>query len=280
MALFFLGSDWDPKSKECLEELKKAEITSNSSLLVVVLDYPELNDQEIATVKANHELKEKLHVSSFPQVILLNEDEVELNRYGYQGNLIQLMQQIKNDYFEYQVIEEELKQIANLNEKQLEIVYAKIKKYGIEAQQRRFYSLLPQKKYPIEALIDQYQALVFNNQEKEAAQIKTLCNQKKDAIEMKVRLTMIDFQHQSSKNRTVAIENLKNEVSDLDKHIANGVWQLHLILSEEYLKQNDLIKAKVEALDSLKSVNQEKEMEIKKLIQKIEHQMNQESYIE
>ncbi|MCH9613193.1 MAG: hypothetical protein SP1CHLAM54_01900 [Chlamydiia bacterium] len=73
--LAFTGSDWaDPVS------LLTDEVSSNA-LMVVQVDFPELNRQDILSLERNAELKERYSVDTFPTLVLCDESGEEVARF-------------------------------------------------------------------------------------------------------------------------------------------------------------------------------------------------------
>ncbi|WP_420422191.1 hypothetical protein [Simkania sp.] len=86
LAVVFTGSDWSTDSEAFLSEWlfhKDRGKVLRHDLVFAWLDFPELNIKEARLVEQDYRIKEQLHITHFPTIVLLDPSGEEITRFGY-----------------------------------------------------------------------------------------------------------------------------------------------------------------------------------------------------
>ena len=233
LALVFTGSDWSEPSKALMETLTNESLVSE--LVIVQIDFPELNRQEKEILSQNHALKEKYHINHFPTVVLIDREENEMTRLGFPiqnvSDYAEHLKQIGRRYFLLQKRFEKAKQEKAKGE--LKVCYQEAKELGAEFLAKMIleegYQEIP------ELMLEKYLTLQ-NSPEGETLKNK-LKQIKNDEIQ--TRLTLLEFQEKENP------ELLEDYIATFSEKTGDHCWKMHMVLSE-YLQDHD---QKEEALE-------------------------------
>ncbi len=87
--LDFTGSDWCPPCKALHSKVltsKEFLAFANESLVLVMVDFPQLNKLPPEQTKANEELAKRFKIEGFPTIVVLDRNGKELSKdVGYSG---------------------------------------------------------------------------------------------------------------------------------------------------------------------------------------------------
>lgn len=225
IALVFTGSDWSESSQALMTEVIKENISSE--MVIVQVDFPDLNTQAEEILSQNHDLKEKFQVESFPMVILLDEKQNEITRLGYpiQGtqDFGQYLKEVGRRYFLLQKRFEEAKQKKSKGE--LKICFDEAKEMGAAALATTIMDFGYQDSP--ELMLEKYITLIGTDEGMNLR--KTLQTVKNKEIQR--RLALLDFQESNSPD---ALENYIAEFSEIS---GDHCWKIHIVLSEYLMDQ-------------------------------------------
>lgn len=225
IALVFTGSDWSEPSKTLMDELVKENFSSD--LIIVQVDFPDLNSQSKEILSQNHNLKEKFQVESFPTVILLDEKQYEITRLGYpiygDQSFAYYLKGAGRRYFLLQKRFEEAREKKNRGE--LKICFDEAKKMGAKVLATNIlecgYQDCP------ELMLEKYIPLIGT---KEGADLqKTLVAIEDEEIQK--RLALLDFQETHSPT------SLEQHIAEFGEKSGDHCWKIHMVLSEYLMGQ-------------------------------------------
>jgi len=82
----FTGSDWCSWCIKLRNEVfSRQEFTdyAKDNLVLLTIDFPRVNNQSQAERAQNNELQERLGITGYPTIVLVNSEGIEINRTGY-----------------------------------------------------------------------------------------------------------------------------------------------------------------------------------------------------
>ncbi len=225
MALVFTGSDWSESSKKLIREV--CEKNLSTQLVIVQVDFPELNRQSEAILSQNHELKEKFQVVNFPTVILLDEKQNEITRMGYPIDEVEdfalHLRDIGRRYFLLQKRFEEAKEKKALGE--LKVCYHEAKEMGGENLANAILEF-GYRDSP-DLMLEKYITLIGT---KEGEKLRKSL-EKVESREIQSRLALLEFQGSNSS------EPLERYIAKFGEKSGDHCWKIHMILSEYLIDQ-------------------------------------------
>ena len=257
MALVFIGSDWSELSKKLIAEVLEENLSSE--IVVVKVDFPELNTQSKEILLQNHDLKEKFQVDTFPMVILLDEEQNEITRLGYpiQGisDFGHYLKEMGRRYFLLQKRFEEAKRKKNMGE--LKICFNEAKEMGAEALSTTILDF-GYKDSP-ELMLEKYITLMGTEEGNEIQKsLMTIENK-----EIQTRLALLEFQENDSP------EPLAYYIAKFGEKSGDHCWKIHMILSEYLMEQEKKEEALEHAQVSYRYAPSEEKETISELISKM-----------
>lgn len=229
LALVFTGSDWSEPSKTLMESLISESLSSE--IVIVQVDFPELNRQEEVFLSQNHALKEKYNVNHFPTVVLIDRNENEVTRLGFPvknvSDYAEHLKQIGRRYFLLQKRFEKAKQEKAKGE--LKLCYHEAQDLGAHALAN---AILKEGYQEVPELMLEKYCTLENSPQKEALR-KELKRCK--SSEIQTRLALIDFQE--NEDSTL----LEDYIANFSEKTGDHCWKVHMILSE-YLKGEEALE--------------------------------------
>ncbi|QVL58160.1 MAG: hypothetical protein KFB93_03520 [Simkaniaceae bacterium] len=257
MALVFTGSDWSESSKELIAEVFEENLSSE--IVLVKVDFPELNTQSKEILSQNHELKEKFHVETFPMVILLDEEQNEITRLGYpiQGvsDFGHYLKEMGRRYFLLQKRFEEAKRKKNKGE--LKVCFIEAKEMGATTLSEAILNF-GFKDSP-ELMLEKYITIMGTEEGKELR--KTLMAMENKEIQ--TRLALLEFQESESS------EPLEHYIAKFGEASGDHCWKIHMVLSEYLMEQEKKEEALEHAQVSYRHAPPEERETISGLISKM-----------
>ncbi len=225
MALLFTGSDWSEPSKKLIAEVFEKNLSSQ--LVIVQIDFPELNTQNEVILSQNHDLKEKFQIENFPTVILLDEEQNEITRLGYPINGVEdftsRLKEVGRRYFLLQKRFKEAKRKKASGE--LKICFNDAKGMGAETLANAIldfgYMDSP------DLMLEKYITLLGTEEGNELR--KSL--EKVESREIQSRLALLDFQENDSPDP------LEHYITKFGEKSGDHCWKIHMILSEFLMDQ-------------------------------------------
>lgn len=257
MALIFTGSDWSESSQALMTEILKENLSSE--MVIVQIDFPELNTQTREILSQNHELKEKFQVKSFPMVILLDEKENEMTRLGYPIQGIQdfghYLKGMGRRYFLLQKRFEEAQKKKNKGE--LKICFDEAREMGARALATTIMEFGYQDSP--ELMLEKFITLIGTAEGENLR--KTLLMVKNKEIQR--RLALLEFQQSNSPDP------LENYIAEFGEKSGDHCWKIHMVLSEYLMGQEEREKALKHAQVSYRYAPPEERKTISELISKM-----------
>ena len=257
MALIFTGSDWSESSQALITEVLKENISSE--MVIVQVDFPELNTQNKAILSQNHNLKEKFQVEYFPMVVLLDKNENEITRLGYPIHGTQdfghYLKEVGRRYFLLQKRFEEAKQKKNKGE--LKICYDEAREMGASGLAATIMEFGYQDSP--ELMLEKYITLIGMDEGKQLRKtLQTVRNK-----EIQRRLALLDFQESN------APDALENYLAEFGEMSGDHCWKIHMVLSEYLMEQNQSEEALEHAQVSYRHAPPEEREAISGIISKM-----------
>lgn len=233
LALVFTGSDGSEPTQSLMKALRDEALASE--LVIVQVDFPELNRQEEAILSQNHALKEKYNVDHFPTVVLIDREENEMARLGFPlqdvSDYAEHLKQIGRRYFLLQKRFEKAKQEKGKGE--LKLCYEEATKLGAI---HLAHTILEEGYRDVPSLMLEKYATLEASPEKES--LKTQLMQINDP-DIQSRLTLLAFQEKEDPTL------LEEHLAKFSEKTGDHCWKIHRILSDYLTGEEALEHAQV-----------------------------------
>lgn len=278
LLIYFTGSDWSGWGMKMKKEILDTPEFMNKisdKFVCMFVDFPLHKPLPQEEIEQNQRLKEKMEVSEYPRLVILNSDEREIVRLGYSpengdrfaddlllfvvkdDKLTKVLKQIDiasflpSDLQSYYLLAQELKREKDA---------WKILEKGLECQDPLFF------------LLEKYRLLVEEG--KFGSEVNSLRNQliqldPENQKGTRFSLALIDFQHLAGQkpllnDPKVVVRPLEEYLSLFGEQDQDNVWQVEMMLAQFYL---DYDESKV-ALQHAEAAYQVAPKEHKKEIQR------------
>ena len=249
LLILFTGSDWSEASQEIIKEFKAPEFEQSmeNQFVLVQADYPEFNNQKIACLKQNSELKEKYAIETFPTLVMTDSEGREITRLGAMKlEPRQFAEHLRDLYVKYTLLHRGIKNLGcvKTSVEVIEGLYKsarelrcphyieKLMNVGLELDEGIFFPL------------EKYTSLVREGLSKtvEALGIKEkIVKRDPENKEMgRLRLALLDFQAKDQEDLVQGEEPLGTYISHFESADTDNLSKLQLIISEYFKDHKNL----------------------------------------
>jgi protein disulfide-isomerase len=234
MAVVFTGSEWNPESKRLEDAILASEEFAKemgNECILVHLDYSNTAPLSANVLVLNHCVKEEYHVETFPTVVLVDSDGMEICRTGFfpiDGREYAL--HLKTKLSEYDAL-------CNADHGDIASLYFRAKKLGCGRLVHEFLELGLEKTRDPRLLMEEYARLAKKGDQETphgiAVRLDLLSAKIPDLLS---RMAILDYQIAGN------IAPLEAHCKTLKRNDAN-LWQIELLIAEHYTKAGMLQKA-------------------------------------
>lgn len=264
IALIFTGSDWSKESQELLLELEKSEHLKE--MVLVQIDFPELNVQPQEILEQNHSLRTYYNIHSFPTVVLVSPEQTEITRVGYplQGESNFILH-IKNLSLRYQLLKKRFEKARKDRDSgELSICFQEARDLGCNALSKEIIDFGTDVVFAPKLALEKYTALVGAGKKEEAKLLRTKLI-KEGEQETLSRIALLDFQQEES------VEPIEAFLEKYSQKQADHFWRMHLVISEFLYEQDQKEEALEHAQVSYRYAPPEDKENISAIISKMLH---------
>ncbi len=286
LLLFFTGSDWSgwgmKMKREILDSSTFVEKVADSFVFVEV-DFPKLKSQPEQEAAQNALLKEKIHVTDYPRLILLDAQEREIARLGYSSEggewlADTLLQTVCTDK-RLTTILETWDQIA-YSSAELESFYKQAQELKRSPDAQLILEKGLKSSNPLFFLLEKYRLLVEEGK-RESGQSLTLRKQLIEADPQNLQkvhfsLALIDFQALVDQDRTdpAAIKPLEEYLACFGEKDTENVWRIEMMIAQFYLEFDNCQTALQHAETAFEKAPEEMKEEIEHSVKYIRDQVS------
>ena len=274
LLLFFTGSDWSgwgmKMKKEILDSPQFAEKVGNHFVFVEI-DFPKHKNLSLDESEQNVQLKEKMDISEYPRLVVMDSAEREIARLGYtseEGEVLgqDLLQIVERDQSLSNVMRE--LEFHSDSSSQLEGYYAlaqelqrlddcdRILEKGLRSSSPHFFQL------------EKYRLLVEEGKREKAETVvlrhRLLESDPNNEKGAHFTLALIDFQHLSCQeplSREV-IQPLEEYLAKFGAQDSDNLWRIEMMIAQFYLDFDESMTALKHAETAFRSAPDEMKEEI------------------
>ncbi|MCP5490886.1 MAG: thioredoxin family protein [Chlamydiales bacterium] len=251
LAVVFTGSDWSTDSKAFLSEWlfhKDRGKTLRHDLVFAWVDFPELNTKDAHLVELDFRLKEQLHITCFPTIVLLDPSGEEITRLGYptEEDFAVL---VKERLFIYEHLTEKWAQAKETQSEQLiTTCYNEAQTLGLAPLLEEIVAFASDKRVCPELLFKRYVTLVNegNRNHPDAKQLRHYLLKSDPHNEKGIREKIALFDFQEQRNAFP----LETVLKQFCSHESENFWRIHLVLSEHFFENGKSEEALEHAQES------------------------------
>ncbi|MGM0440737.1 MAG: DUF255 domain-containing protein [Chlamydiota bacterium] len=201
VVMVFTGSDWSSWCQHLNQEVFGTEDFADKvggDFILLTVDFPKKSSLSSEQRRHNEDLKAKFHVSTFPTVVLLDNDEHPIAWAGYRpGGSSQYADFLVKSWNKYSLLKSEVAQLPHRSYpvEKLEVMYRQAQEINCDDFQRKIFAAGIKYEDNIFFQTERYLSLVQKGKidSVQARNLRQKLSQSDDA-EVHYRLAIIDFQ--------------------------------------------------------------------------------------